>query len=167
MLLLLAIALVARVPARAQTTYDLYRADNRSLSAILDPVDDDVRFSVTLRDKETGFERRHEFDGEGANDPSPYRMEIRNYCGTPVILLTIEYPWRHALPLYSPLLETFAFRENDFEFVDATLAPLTDISLIDAGEEDPADAVLFPPVGVHCLSNAGGRPFEFLLRDAE
>ena len=48
------------------------------LSIRLDPVGDDVRFTVTLHDKATGLERRHAFEGEGANDVSPFQVASMN-----------------------------------------------------------------------------------------
>ena len=84
-----------------------------------------------------------------------------------MILLTLDFPWRHALPLYSPVLETYAFRDSDFDFIDATFAPISEISLLDSTAEDPADASLFPPVGVRCQSNDSGKSFRFFEHVAE
>ena len=103
-----------------QTLYDEWSVETRTLSIRLESLDEDVRFSVTLHDKETGLERRHEFDGQGSNEAFPYLMEQNHYCDTSVILLTVQYPWRHALPQYVRVLETYAFRSKDFEFIDVT-----------------------------------------------
>jgi len=58
-----------------QTLLDKASVETRTLMIRLDRVNDDVRFAVTLRDKETGLVIRHEFDGEGTNDPSPFQFE--------------------------------------------------------------------------------------------
>ena len=135
--------------------------ETRTLSIQLDSVDDDVRFVVTLRSKETGLVRRHEFDGEGASDPSPFQMITTGYCGTPVILLTVQYPWRHALPEFVRVLDTLAFRESDFAFIDVAFGPLTDIALADDSAYDPADLEMLPPIRVRCLTGQVEKPFEF------
>ena len=63
-----------------QTLYDERSVETRTLSIRLTTVDEDVRFAVILRNKETGAERLHEFDGQGASDPTPYQLEHMNYC---------------------------------------------------------------------------------------
>ena len=145
-----------------QTLYDLESVTSRTLSIQLDSVDDDVRFSVTLRNEETGFERRHEFDGQGASDPSPYLLEYRYACGVDVILLTVEYPWRHALPKYVRMLETRAFRESDFEFIDVAIGPLTDIALMDSSDPESSNLKMLPPILVECLPEGSWPPFRFV-----
>jgi hypothetical protein len=127
----------------------------------LDPVNDDVRFAVTLRDKENGTVRRHEFDGQGTNDPSPFLLEESYLCGTPVILLTVQYPWRHALPEFTRVLDTLAFRETDFAFIDIAFGPLTDIALAEDTFYEPSDLDMLPPIRVRCLTGQDGKPFEF------
>ena len=134
------------------------------LLIVLDPVDEDVRFAITLRNTQTGFERKHEFDGEGASDPSPFQLTSMHYCGSPVILLTIEYPWRHELPQYGRVLETFAFRSSDFTFIDKAFGPLTDIALLDSQDEGAKDFDMQPPVLVQCLSDPIGPPFMFVMK---
>jgi hypothetical protein len=135
--------------------------ETRTLSIQLESVNEDVRFAVTLRNKETGLVRRHEFDGEGASDPSPFQMITTGYCGTSVLLLTVDYPWRHALPKFGRVLETLAFRESDFAFIDMAFGPLTDIALSDDSAYDPADLDMLPPIRVRCLNGQDGKPFEF------
>lgn len=46
--------------------------ETADLLITLFPLDEDVRFAVMLRNTQTGFEHQHEFDGEGASDPSPF-----------------------------------------------------------------------------------------------
>jgi hypothetical protein len=127
----------------------------------LEPLGGSDWFSITLREKEKGFEKRHEFEGQGANDPSPFQFSYMNYCDTMTILLTVEYPWRHALPQYSRVLETFAFRASDFAFIDMAFAPVTDIALLDSSHPEAADTAMQPPILVECISDEGGRPFRF------
>lgn len=135
--------------------------ETRTLSIQLESVDEDVRFAVTLRNKETGVVKRHEFDGEGASDPSPFQLEESYLCGTPVILLTVQYPWRHALPEFVRVLDTLAFRETDFAFIDIAFGPLTDIALADDTFYEPSDLDMLPPIRVRCLTGQDGKPFEF------
>lgn len=71
------------------------------------------RFAIHLADKTTGTQVDHEFAGEGANDPEPFLIVEGRYCDTSVILLTVEFPWRHSLPQYSRVLDTYAFRRSD------------------------------------------------------
>ena len=137
------------------------------LSIQLESVDDDVRFAVTMRDKETGLAIRHEFDGEGASDPSPFQFEESYLCGTPVILLTVQYPWRHALPEFVRVLDTFAFRRTDFAFIDVAFGPLTDIALADDSAYDPADLEMLPPIRVRCLTGQVEKPFEFFRQETK
>ena len=141
--------------------------ETRTLSIHLDSVDDDVRFAVTLRNKETGITKRHEFDGEGASDPSPFQLEESYLCGTPVILLTVQFPWRHALPEFVRVLDTFAFRETDFAFIDVAFGPLTDIALADDSAYDPADLFMLPPTRVRCLIGQAEKPFEFFRQETK
>lgn len=150
-----------------QTLYGEHSVETRTLLIRLDAVDEDVRFSVTLRDKETGLERLHEFDGEGSNDVTLYQLHGSYYCDTSVVLLSVKYPWRHNLPQYVRVLDTYAFREADFEFIDVTDGPLTDIALQDSSYPEELDPDMLPPIGVHCLSNPTGKPFEFRRREAE
>lgn len=147
-----------------QTLFDQDAVETRTLMIRLDPVKDDVRFAITLRDKETGLVIRHEFDGEGTNDPSPFQLEESYLCGTPVILLTVQYPWRHALPEFVRVLDTLAFRESDFAFIDVAFGPLTDIALADDSAYDPADLEMLPPIRVRCLTGQDGKPFEFFQK---
>lgn len=135
------------------------------LSISLRPVDDEVRFEVILINKETGVRARHEFDGEGANDPAPIQLAQMLYCGVPVILLTVEYPWRHDTPEFQRVLSTFAFRESDFKFIDVASGPLTDIALSDQSDYEPSDFDMLPPVGVRCLPEPGKKPFQFFKSD--
>lgn len=127
----------------------------------LEPLGGSDWFSITLREKEKGFEKRHEFEGQGANDPSPFQFSYMNYCDTMTILLTVEYPWRHALPQYSRVLETFAFRASDFAFIDMAFGPVTDIALLDSSHPEAADTAMQPPILVECISDEGGSPFRF------
>lgn len=147
-----------------QTLYDEWSVETRTLSIRLDSLDEDVHFSVTLHDKETGLERRHEFDGQGSNEAFPYLMEQTHYCDTSVILLTVQYPWRHSLPQYLRVLETYAFRASDFSFVDSTFGPLTDIALADVSAYGPSELDMLPPIKVQCLLGNDLQPFEFFER---
>lgn len=150
-----------------QTLYDEAGVETRKLSVRLASVDDGVRFSVTLSDNETGFERRHEFDGQGASDPSPYHMEYRNYCGTDVILLTVEYPWRHALPQYVRVLDTFAFDYSDFSFIDMEFGPPSDFALLDSSDPESDVLRMQPPFLVECLPAGSEVPFRFVENPVE
>jgi hypothetical protein len=145
-----------------QTLYDLKNVSTRTLAIQLDSVDDDVRFSVTLTNEETGFERRHEFEGQGSNDVTPYLLAHGYHCGTSVILLTIYYPWRHDLPQYVRVLETFAFRESDFEFIDVAFGPLTDIAVMDSLDPESDNLNMQPPTLVECLPAGSDLPFRFV-----
>ncbi len=159
--LLLADSTLAQELGSFQTLYDERSVQTRILTIRVESVDDDVLFSITLLNKENGFERRHEFDGQGANDPSPFQLGYMNYCDTMTILLTVEYPWRHALPLHSRMLETFAFRASDFAFIDVAFGPLTDIALLDSNETEAEDMAMQPSILVECISDEGGSPFRF------
>jgi|GEM_PF-1703512 len=159
--LLLADSTSAQELGSLQTLYDERSVQTQTLTIRLEPVDDDVLFSVTLLNKENGFERRHEFDGQGANDPWPFQLRYMNYCDTMTILLTVEYPWRHALPLHSRVLETFAFRASDFAFIDVAFGPLTDIALLDSNETEAEDMSMQPPILVECISDRAGIPLRF------
>ena len=167
------IALVASVAALDATLAEdvIYRStlseqsvETRDLSIRLDPVGDDVRFAVTLQNKATGVVKRHAFEGEGANDVSPFQVAFMTYCDTSVILLTVEYPWHHDLPPYRRVLDTFAFRASDFGFIDVTFGPLTDIALADQTAYDPSDVDMLPAIGVRCLPDSRERPFRFFQR---
>jgi hypothetical protein len=130
----------------------------------LEPLGDGDWFSITLREKETGFEKRHAFEGQGAYDPSPFQFAYMNYCDTMTILLTVEYPWRHALPQYSRVLETFAFRASDFAFIDMAFGPLTDIASLDSSQTEAGDMSMQPPILVECLPGTSGSPFRFEMK---
>ena len=145
-----------------QTLYDMRSVETRTLSIQIAPVDDSVRLSVTLRDKETGVERRHEFDAPVPEIPEPYLMDYSYDCDTAVILLTVQYPWRHDWARYVRIFETYAFREADFEFIDVSDGPLTDIALQDNTHPEELDPKMLPPIGVRCLSEPDGKPFEFV-----
>ena len=145
-----------------QELYDNRSVETRTLSIQIAPVDENSRFSVTLRAKETGLERRHEFDAPVPETPEPYLMKHSYNCDTSVIQLTVEYPFRHDWPQVVRTLETYAFRESDFEFIDATYGPLTDIALQDSTYPEQLPADMLAPVGVRCLSEPGGKPFEFV-----
>jgi hypothetical protein len=122
---------------------------------------DDVHFSISLRSSETGLTREPQFEGEGSPDASPFQILRTGFCGTPVILVTVEYPWQIALPQYGWLLDTFAFRETDFAFIDVAFGPITDIALADDSAYDPADLEMLPPIRVRCLTGQDTKPFEF------
>lgn len=144
-----------------QVLYTEDSVETKQLSIKLESVDDDVRFSVTIENRETGKKRRHEFDGQGASDPDPFLVAHRHYCDTPVILLTVEYPWRHNLPQYVQVLDTFAFRASDLEFIDSTFGPLTDIALTDVSAYAPSEMNMLPPIRVQCRFANDVKPFEF------
>ena len=144
--------------------YDERSVETQTLSIKLAPADVSVRFSVTLRDKETGHEMSHEFDAPVPEIPESFQMESGYYCDTPVILLTVEYPWRHDLPQYVRVLDTYAFRASDLAFIDVAFGPLTDIALQDSTYPEELDPDMLPPVGVQCLSEQDGKPFAFVER---
>jgi hypothetical protein len=151
----------ADIPDHFQALYTEDSVETRRLFIKLGSVDDDVRFSVTLEDRETGLKRRYEFDGQGASDPDPFLVAHRYYCDTSVILLTVEYPWRHDLPQYVQVLDTFAFRASDLEFIDVTFGPMTDIALADDTAYEPSETDMLPPIRVRCLVGNDEKPFEF------
>ena len=82
-------------------------------------------------------------------------------CETSTILLTLEYPWRHDLPQYNRVLETYAFRTSDFVFIDVAYGPLTDIALADDMAYELSDVDMLPPISVRCLNGQVEKPFEF------
>lgn len=69
--------------------------ETKLLSIALAPLDHDVRFSIVLTDKETGAQRRHEFDAPVPEVPEPFHMQESYYCGAPVILLSVESRLAH------------------------------------------------------------------------
>lgn len=138
--------------------------ETADLLIVLEPVDEDVRFAITLHNKQTGLERQYEFDGEGASDPRPFQLASMHYCGSPVVLLTVEYPWRHELPQYVRALETFAFHSSDFAFIDKTFGPLTDIAILDSQDHGGEDFGMQPPVLVQCLYDRAALPFIFSMK---
>lgn len=163
--LLPAFGVSADSPDNFQVHYTDDSVETRQLFIKLESVDDDARFSVTLENRETGLQRRHEFDGQGASDPAPFLVKHRYYCNTPVILLTVEYPWRHDLPQYVQVLDTFAFRTSDLEFIDVTFGPLTNIALADDTAYEPSEIDMLPPIRVHCLLGNDEKPFEFFEQE--
>lgn len=150
-----------------QTLYDERSVKTRTLSIRLAPINENVRFSVTLRDKETGVERHHEFDAPVPEITEPYLMDYSYDCETSVIQLTVKYPIRHDWPQVVRILETYAFRETDFEFIDVTDGPLTDIALQDSNYPEVLPPDMLPPVGVSCLSEASWKPFKFFRLGTE
>lgn len=106
----------------------------------------------------------YEFDGEGANDPQPFLMVEGRYCNTSVILLTIEFPWRHSLQQYTRVLDTYAFRTSDLAYIDMTAGPVTDIALVDSSETEAEDMSMQPPILVECISDHVGGPFRFEMK---
>lgn len=150
-----------------QTYYDEQSVETRTLSIRLNPVDEDVRFAVTLTKKETGLKKRHEFDAPVPEIPEPFQMEVGYYCDASIILLTVKYPWHHDWPQVVRALETYAFRESDFEFIDVAFGPLTDIALQDSTYPEDLPADMLPPVGVRCLSGSDGKPFEFFEQETK
>ena len=148
-----------------QTTYDGSTVETPELRVDLRPVGDD-RFEIGLTDRVTGLRKGHEFEGEGANDPSPFWLAHSRYCDTSVIMLTVEYPWRHDLPEFQRVLSTFAFRRSDFAFIDVAYGPLTDIALADDTAYKFADLAMLPPIRVRCLLGNDAKPFEFVIQEA-
>lgn len=141
--------------------------ETRRLSIRLGSVDDDVRFAITLTNKETGLRRYHEFDAPVPEMPEPFQMEKSYYCDASVVLLTVEYPWRHDWPQVVRTMETYAFRESDFEFIDVAFGPLTDIALADDTAYGPSDLDMLPPIRVRCLTGQDEKPFEFLEQETK
>lgn len=158
--------LCAATQSVGQTIYDGPTVETPELRIELRPVSED-QFTIDLTDKVTGLQVGHEFKGEGANDPEPFLLVRSQYCETPVILLTIKFPWRHALPQYLPILETYAFRESDFKFVDATFGPLTDIALADDTAYEPSEIDMLPPIRVRCIVGLDEKPFKFLGQETK
>lgn len=149
-----------------QTTYDGPTVETSEVRIELRPLGED-QFTIHLTDKMTGLQASHEFVGEGANDPEPFLLVQSQYCDTPVIFLTVKFPWRHALPQYLRVLETYAFRASDFKFVDATFGPLTDIALTDDTAYAPSELDMLPPTRVRCLLGNDARPFEFVEQETK
>lgn len=143
-----------------QTIYDSSTVETPELRVELRAVGDD-RFAIGLTDKVTGLRKGYEFEGEGANDPSPFLLAHGRYCDTSVIMLTVEYPWRHDLPEFQRVLSTFAFRRSDFAFIDVAHGPLTDIALADDMAYELSDLDMLPPIRVRCLNGQVENPFEF------
>lgn len=159
----LALILLLGAPNQSggQTTYNGRLVETSDLRIELQPVGDD-QFTINLTNKMTSLQASHEFGGEGANDPEPFMLVQSQYCDTPVILLTVKFPWRHALPQYLRVLETYAFRASDFNFVDSTFGPLTDIALADVSAYGPSELDMLPPIKVQCRLVNDLEPFEFL-----
>jgi hypothetical protein len=147
-------------PSVSQTIFDGPSVESAELRVELRPRGED-RFAIHLTDKTIGRQVDYEFDGEGANDPEPFLIGEGQYCNTSVILLTIEFPWRHSLPQYSRVLDTYAFRMSDLSYIDMTVGSLTDISLLDSSEIAAEDMAMQPPILVECISDEGGGPFRF------
>lgn len=146
-----------------QTIYHGVTVDSPELRVELRPQGED-RFAILLSDKVNGRQVSHVFGAEGATDPEPLLMVSGRYCDTSVILLTIQFPWRHALPQYARTLATYAFRTSDLAYIDMTMGPLTDITLLDNHAEGTDDSEMQPPVLVQCLSDPLGGPFRFERR---
>uniref|UniRef100_UPI001B7D80EE hypothetical protein n=1 Tax=Tabrizicola sp. YIM 78059 TaxID=2529861 RepID=UPI001B7D80EE len=119
------------------------------------------RFAIHMTDKTTGRQVDYAFDGEGANDPEPFLIVEGRYCDTSVILLTIEFPWRHSLPQYSRVLDTYAFRRSDLAYIDMTAGPVTDISMRDSSQIETEDMPMQPPILVECISDHSAGLFQF------
>lgn len=162
---LLAVVLFVGVatPSVGQTIFDGASVESAELRVELRPRGDD-RFAIYLTDKVTGRQVYYEFDGEGANDPEPFLMVEGRYCNTSVILLTIEFPWRHSLQQYTRVLDTYAFRTSDLAYIDMTAGPVTDIALIDSSELEAEDMSMQPPILVECISDRAGIPFRFDMK---
>lgn len=153
-------------PSAGQTIFDGASVESAELRVELRPRGDD-RFAIHLTDKVTGRQVDHEFDGEGANDPKPFLMVEGSYCNISVILLTIEFPWRHSLQQYTRVLDTYAFRTSDLAYIDMTAGPVTDIALLDSSEIEPEDMSMQPPILVECISDRAGAPFRFVLKSMD
>lgn len=149
-----------------RANYGDYTVETYGLRIELRPAQYDL-FSIALRDKQTGLERRYEFEGEGANDPTVFQLRQRHHCGTSVILLTVEFPWRHALPQPGLKLDTYAFRQEDLAFIDMTWGSISDIALQEYGEDVDLPDEMLPPIRVRCLPESTSRPFEFFRRGGE
>lgn len=166
-LFFLAQAALAQELNNFQTLYDESSVRTRTLTIHLDPVDNDVRFSVTLLDNETGFEGRHEFEAPVPEMPVPFQFEQRNICGVSIILLTVDYPWRHDWLQAVRILDTYAFSGSDFAFIDVAVGALTDIALLDSSQIEAEDMSMQPPILVECLSEITDRPFRFVIKSAD
>lgn len=158
---------LADVPSRFRTAFGDSWIEMQDLRIDLRSSGDDVHFAIILHSPETGLTREHQFEGEGSTDASPFQILRTGFCGTPVILVTVKYPWQQALPQYGWLLDTFAFRETDFAFIDVAFGPLTDIALADDTAYDPANFQMLPPIRVRCLTGRNGKPFEFVEQATE
>lgn len=162
---LLAVVLLMGLASRSvgQTIFDGPSVETAELRVELRPQGED-RFDIYLTDKTTGRQVNYEFDGEGANDPEPFLIVEGRYCDTSVILLTIEFPWRHSLPQYSRVLDTYAFRMSDLAYVDMTAGPVTDIALRDSSQIEAGDMPTQPPILVECISDHSGGTFIFIMK---
>ncbi|MCA3455029.1 MAG: hypothetical protein IOC92_04030 [Rhodobacter sp.] len=149
-----------------QTTYNGSTVETPELRIEHRPVGDDW-FEIGLTDKVAGLRVGHEFEGEGANDPSPFLLAHGRYCDTSVIMLTVEYPWRHDLPEFQRVLSTFAFSQSDFAFIDEAYGTLTDIALAEETAYDRADLDMLPPIRVRCLTGQDEKPFEFFRQETK
>ena len=143
-----------------QTTYHGRTVETKDLRVELQPIGEAL-FSINLTHKVTGLSESHEFGGLGTNDPEPFLLVHSRYCDTPVILLTIKFPWRHALPQFRRVLDTYAFRTTDLAFIEVATGPLTDIALADDTAYDPSETDMLPPIRVRCLLGNDEKPFEF------
>lgn len=150
-------------PSVGQTVFDGPSVESAELRVELRPRAED-RFAIYLTDKTTGRQVDYEFDGEGANDPQPFLMVEGRYCNTSVILLTIEFPWRHSLQQYTRVLDTYAFRTSDLAYIDMTAGPVTDIALVDSSEPEAEDMSMQPPILVECISDHVDGPFRFEMK---
>jgi len=147
-----------------QTLYDATSVATRTLTIRLAPVDQDIRFSVTLRNNETGFERRHEFDASVPEMPTPFQFEQRRICDINAILLTVDYPWLHHWPQVARIMDTFAFRATDLAFIDVVEGALTDIALLDTSQIEAEDMSMQPPILVECVSGPSEEMFRFEMK---
>ena len=162
---LIAVVLLTGLAATCvgQTIFDGPSIESAELRVELRPRGED-RFAIHLTDKTTGRQVHYEFEGEGANDPVPFLMVEGRYCDTSVILLTIEFPWRHSLQQYTRVLNTYAFRMSDLEYLDMTAGPVTDIALLDSSEIESEDMSMQPPILVECIGDRGESPFRFKMK---
>lgn len=162
---LLVVVLLLGLASRSvgEKIFDGPSVETAELRVELRPQGED-RFDIYLTDKTTGRQVHYEFDGEGANDPEPFLIVQGRYCDTSVILLTIEFPWRHSLPQYSRVLDTYAFRMSDLAYVDMTTGPATDIALLDSSETEAEDMSMHPPILVECIGGRGGSLFRFVMK---
>ena len=162
---LIAAVLIMGLASRSvgQTIFDGPSVETAELRVELRPKGED-RFAIHLTDKTTGRQVHYEFDGEGANDPEPFLIVEGRYCDTSVIMLTIEFPWRHSLPQYTRILYTYAFRSSDLAYIDMTAGPVTDIAMRDSSRTEAEDMPMQPPILVECISDRAGVPFIFVLK---